>query len=207
MLRLIMTLLVIGGCATGPDTGRSATEQPVSSNPLHWMVGDWFCGTGSGYFNVPPFVGHSTVGTYTITEDAHGIVHGAYHELSADGRPLVDFDDTWHIGSIPDSNGNVAADYSQMTSDGFSASATGTVHGPVPNVLGSSQFEGSLTFPDSSVHAWHANAIGTTNTGTKMTVNYSFGSLSFKRLYFDLACTPTIGGGPLGMRPIGSHGD
>jgi hypothetical protein len=158
------------------------------------MVGTWDCGFGTGWFGVPPFVAHNTLATYTVTEDAHGTVHGAYRESSADGRPLVDFDDEWRIGSIPDANGNVRATYDIVTRDGFSATASGTVRGPSASrvVLGTSSFEGFITFPDGTIKNWHGSGIVTTNLGVSYSANYSFGTLGSKRVYFGMSCTPMI---------------
>jgi len=193
-MKRLLILIAMSACSVTEPPTTDESGQATSTNASHWMVGTWLCGSGSGYFEVLPFIAHNTVGIYTVTEDARGDVRGDYREISADDRPLVDFTDVWQIGSTPDVNGNLPIVYRMETDDGFSGSATGIVRSNK-----STSLEGFLMFPDGTVQNWHESSSEfDTSTGPRLFSSYFFGTLSVKREYFGLSCSLTTTSRPLG---------
>jgi len=170
---VMMWVMMCAACVVTPED-QPAEIAPisdnVSANPLRWMLGTWGC--KAGYHAVPQArtQTRAAAATYTITEDAEGVVHGEYREKNAPTLQSPDFDDTWTIGTTPiDDSGNVSAFYTATLRDLSSISASGTLRGGNGSavILGVDSFSGNLTFPggattNSSGHdvvGWHGSEI------------------------------------------------
>lgn len=135
----------------------------VAGNPAVWMLGTWNC--KGGYFDVPPFVSHSTTGEYTFTQDVTtgGAVKGSFVELTSDHPEIkpVNFGELWSIGDVAGST--APASVETLNTDGSSISASGVSFPPnaTGSVIGGTSVQGKILLADGSVRVWSGGTIAT----------------------------------------------
>lgn len=195
-MRYLVIVMVLSACST-VQSGEAASER--IDPQFRWMAGAWDCRTNWFAPANSPFKDpHVSLATYVVADDGHGALRGEYRELSADGRPLVNFDDVWRIGSILDSGGDVPFDYEIAMEDGSTVAASGRIHGPAANgvIRGFIDGEGSagqLDFPDGDTRRWHGSSIGIAANRTQpITLTASWRipiSPTTDQVYFSTLCS------------------